>query len=107
MYQITFFVPPSHAEEVKEALFKAGAGSYNKYRRCSWQVLGEGQFEPGADSKPFIGEPGKTERVKEFRVEMICRDDILAQVLKTLVKVHPYEEVAHYAQKIVTAREFS
>lgn len=102
MYQITFFVPPSHAEEVKEAMFNAGAGVHNNYSRCSWQVLGEGRFKPGESSKPFLGTPGEVERVEEYRVEMICKDEILQQVLETLVKVHPYEEVAHYAQKIIT-----
>jgi hypothetical protein len=100
MYQLVFFVPGDHAEAVKEALFRLGAGQYHKYRRCSWQTAGEGQFEPGQDSQPFIGAPGQLETVKEFRVEMICKDEILRAVLDELARVHPYEEVAYYAVKI-------
>ncbi len=100
MYQITFFVPEAHVEAVKEALFAKGAGSYNHYRRCSWQVLGTGQFEPLAGSKPFIGATDQLEIVKEYRVEMICRDEILRAVLAELVRVHPYEVPAYYAVKI-------
>ncbi len=100
MYQIAFTVPVSHVEEVKEALFAKGAGEHNDYKRVSWQTLGTGQFEPQPGSEPFIGTQGKLERVQEYSVEMICRDEILRQVLDVLVKVHPYEEVAYYAIKI-------
>lgn len=100
MYYIIFYVPESHLEEVKEAMFAKGAGQYEKYRRCSWQTAGTGQFEPMEESKPVIGERGKLERVDEFRVEMICRDEILREVLDQLVRVHPYEEVAYYAFRV-------
>lgn len=100
MYHITFFVPQTHVEGVKEALFAKGAGCYNHYQRCSWQVLGEGQFEPLAGSQPFIGMADQLERVQEFRVEMICEDSILRDVLDELVRVHPYEVPAYYAVKI-------
>ena len=45
MYKLCFYVPVSHVEQVKEAVFAAGAGSVGDYRRCCWQVLGQGQFE--------------------------------------------------------------
>jgi structural toxin protein (hemagglutinin/hemolysin) RtxA len=101
MYQIAFTVPETHVEEVKEALFAKGAGEHKDYKRVSWQTLGTGQFEPQTGSDPFIGEPGKLETVKEYRVEMACRDEFLREVLDQLVSVHPYEEVAYYAVKIV------
>lgn len=100
MHYIVFYVPESHLEEVKEAMFAKGAGQYDRYRRCSWQTAGVGQFEPMAGSKPIIGEKGKLERVEEFRVEMICGDEILRDVLGELVRVHPYDEVAYYAFKV-------
>lgn len=102
MYQLVFFVPVEHAETVKEAVFKKGAGAYANYDSCSWQVLGEGQFRPLAGSSPFVGSTGNVERVEEYRVEMILRDEILREVLEELVRVHPYEEPAYYAVKIET-----
>jgi len=102
MHRIVFFVPVDYVEAVKEALFLKGAGRYESYRRVSWQVLGEGQFEPTAGSNPFIGTQGELERVAEFRVEMICADEVLPEVLDELVRVHPYEEVAYYAVKTTT-----
>jgi hypothetical protein len=41
---------------VKSALFAIGAGQFNHYDQCCWQVLGESQFRPLANSQAFIGE---------------------------------------------------
>lgn len=100
VYYIVFYVPESHLEEVKEALFAKGAGQFNRYRRCSWQTSGVGQFEPMEGSSPMTGEQGKLEQVDEYRVEIMCKDDILRDVLDELVEVHPYDEVAYYTFKI-------
>ena len=40
MYKLCFFVPESHVEEVKEALFEQGAGKIGQYDCCAWEVLG-------------------------------------------------------------------
>ena len=39
MYKISLYVPKSHVERVKEAMFAQGAGRFMHYDRCSWQVL--------------------------------------------------------------------
>jgi len=94
MFKLTVYVPETHLEAVKEALFAAGAGRYAAYDRCCWQVLGEGQFRPLAGSDPFIGQTGELERVAEYRVEMICVDEAVAAVAAALRAAHPYEEPA-------------
>lgn len=95
MYKLCFYVPESSVEEVKQAVFAAGAGRIGNYDCCSWQVLGEGQFRPGENSQPFFGEQDKLERVPEFRVEMVCEDRVVAKVIKALCDAHPYEEPAY------------
>ena len=100
LLKLTVYIPESHLEVVKDALFSAGAGKYNNYDRCCWQVLGEGQFRPLEESKPFLGEQGKEEHVSEYRVEMICRDEYLSAVKAALKKSHPYEEPAYDFVKI-------
>ena len=94
MYKLTVYIPESHLEAVKDALFAAGAGRYAAYDRCCWQVLGQGQFRPLAGSAPFVGKTGVEERVPEYRVEMICADGAVTAVTAALRKVHPYEEPA-------------
>jgi hypothetical protein len=71
VYTLFFYVPESHLEVVKDAVFAAGAGTIGDYQNCCWQVLGQGQFRPMAGSQPFIGEQGQLEQVAEWRVEMV------------------------------------
>ena len=62
MYKLVFFVPDTHKELVKEAIFNAGAGHFDGYDCCSWETQGMGQFRPLDNSQPFIGENGKLEQ---------------------------------------------
>lgn len=94
MYKVCFYVPESHLESVKQALFAAGAGRQGDYDQCCWQTLGEGQFRPLAGSKPYLGKTHCLSRVREYKVEMLCEEKIIANVLATLRKCHPYEEPA-------------
>lgn len=59
MYKLCYFVPESHLEVTKAALFDAGAGRVGDYDRCCWQVLGQGQFRPLPGSRPYLGEAGR------------------------------------------------
>ncbi len=94
MYKLIFFVPESHLEVVKAAVFAAGAGHIGNYDQCCWQVLGQGQFRPLPGSDPYIGQQNQLERVQEYRVEVVCADKLIQPVLKALRASHPYEEPA-------------
>jgi hypothetical protein len=94
MHKLVFFVPESHVDLVKAALFAAGAGRIGAYDSCCWQVLGEGQFRPLAASQPFIGEQNHLCRVAEYRVEMVCADELVAATVTALRAAHPYETPA-------------
>jgi len=94
MYKLCFFVPESHLEQVKQAVFSAGAGRIGDYDQCCWQVKGQGQFRPLPGSQPFIGESGAPEQVEEYRVELVCSDDLIADAVAALRQAHPYEEPA-------------
>jgi len=107
MYSLIFYVPAEQLEKVKMALFEKGAGGYDKYDCCAWQVKGEGQYRPLDGSKPFYGQQGKLEKVEEYKVEMICRDGIIREVLQELHRVHPYEEPAYGVYRIETMRDFA
>lgn len=95
MYQIVFYVPESHLEEVKQAIFEAGAGQYEHYDQCCWQVKGEGQYRPLEGSNPFLGKMNQLEKSIEYKVETICVKEKLNQVIDALIKVHPYEVPAY------------
>jgi hypothetical protein len=105
MYKLCFYVPTSHVDEVKAAVFAAGAGRIGDYDQCCWQVLGEGQFRPLPGSSPFVGDEGEVEQVAEYRVEMVCEDSAMNAVVAALLAAHPYEEPAWQVVALVT--EFS
>ena len=95
MYKLVIYVPESHLEAVKSALFAAGAGRMGDYDSCAWQVLGQGQFRPLEGSQPYLGQQGQVEHVPEYRVELVCADECINDVLSALRRAHPYEEPAY------------
>ncbi len=100
MYKIAFFVPVGHEEAVKEAMFAAGAGRIGNYDRCSWQVLGVGQFRPLEGANPFIGSVNAVEQVAEYRVEMVCEAAVIDAVVAALKAAHPYETPAYEVYRL-------
>lgn len=101
MFKLVFFVPASHVESVKDAVFAAGAGRIGDYEHCAWQVLGEGQFRPLPGSNPFIGSQDVLEKVSEYRVELVCADTCIADAVAALKAAHPYEEPAFDVTRLV------
>lgn len=100
MFKLVFFVPTLYVDEVKLAVFEAGGGRYPQYDFCSWQTAGTGQFRPLPDSDPFIGSHGHVERVEEFRVEVLLRDEVVVPAVRALVEAHPYEEPAYEVYRV-------
>lgn len=100
MYKLCVFVPESHLEAVKDALFDAGAGKIGAYDRCSWQTKGTGQFRPLQGSSPYIGREGEIETVEEYRVEMVCDHRFIREAVAAMKKAHPYEEPAYDVWKL-------
>lgn len=102
MYQLIFYVPESHLESVKAALFKAGAGRIGDYDHCAWQTLGSGQFRPLSGSTPFIGTVNQTESLAEYKVEMVCEAGRIKAVLQALLSAHPYQTPAYSVLEMKT-----
>ncbi|HZX49537.1 MAG TPA: YqfO family protein [Candidatus Paceibacterota bacterium] len=92
--KIVVFVPVTHADKVRDAVGKAGAGKIGNYTFCSFSSKGIGRFRPEQGANPTIGKVGKLELVEEERIEFVCSRAILQGVLKAMKEAHPYEEVA-------------
>ena len=95
MYKLTVFIPDAALEQVKSALFAAGAGTIGNYEQCCWQVQGSGQFMPMAGSQPNIGAQDALESVEEWRVEMVVAIAYIKEVVEALKQAHPYETPAY------------
>ena len=94
MYKLCFYVPETHLDEVKKAVFTAGGGRIGRYDSCCWQVLGKGQFRPLQGSEPFLGQLGHVEEVAEWKVELVVADELIHDVVKAMKKTHPYQTPA-------------
>lgn len=100
-YKLIFYVPTTHLNACKDAVFETGAGSFNNYSRCCFQSLGQGQFQPSDSANPAIGTIGSLESVEEMKVEVMCPGrSIMLRAVEALVKAHPYEEVAYEVYKM-------
>lgn len=100
MYKLGFYVPASHLEQVKQAVFATGAGRIGAYDCCSWQTAGQGQFRPLEGSKPWIGRQGSVETVEEYRVELVCVEELIKAAVAAMKLAHPYEEPAYDVVKL-------
>lgn len=100
MYKLNYYVPVDAKEKTKQALFDIGVGKFDNYECCSWETLGDGQFKPIDKANPNIGELDKLEILPEYKIEMICSDELIEEAVKTLKRIHPYEEVAYEVFKI-------
>jgi len=92
--KLVVFVPREALEDVREALFAAGAGRIGAYERCSWYGEGIGTFFGTEGSEPSVGVAGKEERVAELRLETVYPAELEPEVVRALRGAHPYEEPA-------------
>ncbi|MGJ7029939.1 Nif3-like dinuclear metal center hexameric protein [Niabella hirudinis] len=93
--KLYFFVPPGHAEKVKNAVFNAGGGAIGNYRECSFSTVGQGTFLPESGARPFTGERGKRHEAEEVKIEILYPFYLRNKLLTALRENHPYEEVAY------------
>ncbi|MFP6848098.1 MAG: YqfO family protein [Pseudomonas sp.] len=94
MYKLCFYVPETHLDTVKAAVFSAGGGRIGQYDQCCWQVQGQGQFRALGGSQPFLGQPDQVEHLVEWKVEMVVADELIHDAVKALKQHHPYETPA-------------
>jgi hypothetical protein len=100
MYHLSFYVPILHCDEVKDAIFEAGAGQVGHYKNCSWQTLGEGQFKPNITTNPFRNHGSSLETTGQYRVEMVCSDSLIKNAVAALRHSHPSDQPAYTVMRI-------
>lgn len=93
--QLVTFCPTEHAENIRKALFDAGAGSIGNYSECSFNLEGMGTFKAGEGADPYIGEIGKRHQELETRIEVIYPSNLEQKIIRFLHDAHPYEVVAY------------
>lgn len=94
-YLFYFYVPNSHVQAVKDAVFNSGAGSIGDYTHCCWESLGQGQFMPNEKSNPFIGNHRQICTEPETKIELVCTSATIQSAVSAMKSAHPYEEPAY------------
>jgi dinuclear metal center YbgI/SA1388 family protein len=89
------FVPVDKAEQVRQAIFKAGGGYIGNYSECSFTVEGAGTFKAGEGTDPYVGKIGERHQEKEGKIEVIFPANLEGPIIKAMIAAHPYEEVAY------------
>lgn len=103
--KLVVFVPTSHADRLRDAMFAAGAGQIGKYDECSFNLEGTGTFRPGPHAKPYSGETGTRSAEAEVRIEVIYHVPRETDILEAMRASHPYEEVAHDLYPLANAHQ--
>jgi len=93
--KLVTFVPHSHADAVREALFAAGAGNIGNYSEVSFNAEGTGTFKGNELTVPHVGEPGKRHRESEVCIQTVYPANLESKIIMALILAHPYEEVAY------------
>jgi dinuclear metal center YbgI/SA1388 family protein len=95
LLKLVTYCPTKNEEDIKEALFVAGAGHISNYSECSFATAGSGTFRAELGANPVLGEVGKRHTESEVKIEVIIYKSQMDSVLSALNNAHPYEEVAY------------
>jgi dinuclear metal center YbgI/SA1388 family protein len=107
-FKVTVFVPDADLKKVSDAMFAAGAGQIGQYAECSFRVEGTGTFFGSDATNPTVGQKGRREEAREWRVEVVCPERAVEGVVAALRRAHSYEEPAFdcYPLKAVGSASF-
>ncbi len=104
--KLTTYVPRSDADNLRKALWEAGAGQMGHYSHCSFSLDGTGTFKAGDQANPAKGEIGELHTEDETQVNVVFSSESKAKVLQALVKNHPYEEVAYEVYALENTHQY-
>ena len=99
------FAPVANAEQVRNAIFRAGGGHIGNYSECSFNVEGTGTFLAGEGTDPYVGDIGKQHKENETKIEVIFPSWLERPIVAALRSAHPYEEVAYDIVNVSNSHE--
>lgn len=92
LYKLEIYVPESHFEAVRTALWSVDAGHIGRYDHClSWSRT-FGCWRPLEGTNPYDGVEGELSEAEEIKIEVCCRAETLKETLRAVRAAHPYEE---------------
>jgi len=92
--KIAVFVPEEFSEKLMDSITEVIETPYDNYERAFSISKVTGTWRPIGNARPFKGTVGKIEESEELRIEFIVLKKDLAATVRTICKIHPYEEPA-------------
>ncbi len=93
--KLVTYTVPENVEQVRNALFDAGAGKIGNYEDCSFNSQGIGTYMGNENSNPEIGQRFEFVEAQEVKIEVTFEKHLQSKILKALFSNHIYEEVAY------------
>lgn len=103
--KLVTYTIPENAEQVRNALFDAGAGKIGNYEDCSFNSQGIGTYMGDENSNPEIGERFEFVEAPEIKIEVTFEKHLQSKILKALFTNHVYEEVAYEIYDLQNAHQ--
>ncbi|MFA6709910.1 MAG: hypothetical protein WCR83_01105 [Candidatus Methanomethylophilaceae archaeon] len=93
-FKIAFTVPEEYSEKMMDAISETVTPFFPEYKRayCITRVVST--WKPMEGAHPFKGRIGEIEIADELKIEFIIHEEDLKVVLRTIERMHPYEEPA-------------
>jgi hypothetical protein len=90
--KLEIFAPQEYALKIRDELAKIGVGRVGNYDHCLAISPVQGYYRPLPGADPFEGKMEKISEVKEYKIEVNCKRELVNQAIKVIRNVHPYEE---------------
>ncbi|MFA7444859.1 MAG: Nif3-like dinuclear metal center hexameric protein [Flavobacteriaceae bacterium] len=95
IWKLVTYAPSENVNQVRQALFEAGAGNIGNYENCSFSSNGKGTYKGNEDSNPVIGQKNESVEADEVKIEVTFEKHLQNKILRALFDSHIYEEVAY------------
>ncbi len=92
--KLIIYVPKNDKDNILKKLFELGVGSFNNYDSYSFVSEGTTTYRPLTNATPSKGKKNKMIKIKEVRIETICKENEYQMILQEIRKIHSYEEPA-------------
>jgi hypothetical protein len=90
--KLEIFVPQEYAFKIRDELAKIGVGRIGNYDHCIAIYPIQGYYRPLPGADPFEGRIEKINEVKEYKVEVNCKRELVDEAMRVIRSIHPYEE---------------
>jgi hypothetical protein len=103
LYKVETFIPETHVKIVLDALNDIGALTIGgNYDYCVFKTQGIGSWRPLEGADPYNGTIGDICIANEIKIEFTCKHEVIKEVINTIKRYHPYEEVVINVLQVLT-----